>query len=167
VVIFARTERREYLVDVGYGAPLYEPLPRDSDVDHAVCFGGERYVLRPQDERGRSRVDHYRNEKLIHGYLAKPTPREPFYFNEIILDSHADTAMFMNALRLIRFLDGRSVSISNDSFIERTVDEIGIRKLPSMNAVVEVIEREFGMPGEIVRQATSGMDLAGLCDVHG
>jgi len=167
VVIFARAERREYLIDVGYGAPFYEPLPRDSDVDHVVCFGRERYVLRPRDRRGRSGVDHCREGELIHGYLAKPTPREPGYFDEIVRASYADTAMFMNALRLIRFLDGRSVSITNESFIERTVDEIHIARLPSMNAVVEAVELEFGMPGEIVRQATEGMELSGLRHVHG
>jgi arylamine N-acetyltransferase len=132
-----------------------------------VCFGHERYVLRPQDGNGRSGVDHYREGELIHGYLAKPTPRAPSYFDEIVGASYADTAMFMNALRLIRFLDGRSVSITNGSFIERTVDEIHIARLPSMNAVVEAVEREFGMPGEIVRQATEGMELAGLRRVDG
>jgi arylamine N-acetyltransferase len=167
VVIFARTERREYLIDVGYGAPFFEPLPRDSSADHVVCFGRERYVLRPRDGRGRSGVDHYRDGELIHGYLAKPTPREPSHFTEIVRASYADTAMFMNALRLIRFLDGRSVSITNGSFIERTVDEVHRVRLPSMEAVVEAVEREFGMPRDIVRQATEGMELAGLRHVHG
>jgi hypothetical protein len=124
-------------------------------------------VLRPRDERGRSGLDHYREGDLIHGYVAKPTARDPSYFDEIIRASYADTAMFMNALRLIRFLDGRSVSITNESFIERTVDEIRIARLPSMSAVVEAVEREFGMPGEIARQATEGMELEDLRHVHG
>jgi arylamine N-acetyltransferase len=167
VVIFVRVEQRDYLVDVGYGAPFYEPLPCDATEDHVLSFGGERYVLRPRDEHGRSQVDHYRDGNLIHGYLAKPTPRQPDHFTEIVRASYDDAAMFMNALRMIRFLQGRSVSISNDSFIERSGDEFRIVKLPHMNAVVDSVERHFGMPREIVEQATAGFDLARLRDVHG
>jgi hypothetical protein len=64
-------------------------------------------------------------------------------------------------------MDSPTRSITNESFIERTVDEIHIARLPSMNAVVEAVELEFGMPGEIVRQATEGMELSGLRHVHG
>jgi len=167
VVIFVRLEQRDYLVDVGYGAPFYEPLPRDATQDHVISFGGERYVLRPRDRHGRSQVDHYRDGKLIHGYLAKPTSRQPDHFEEVVRASYADSAIFMNALRMIRFLHGRSVSISNDSLIERCAGEVSIVKLPHMNAVVDAVEQQFGMPRELVEQATAGIDLARLRDVHG
>jgi arylamine N-acetyltransferase len=167
VVIFVRIEQRDYLVDVGYGAPFYEPLPRDAARDHEISFGGERYVIRPRDEQGRSRVDHYREGERIHGYVAKPTPRRPEHFSAIVRDSYADTAMFINAIRMIRFLDRRSVSISNDSLIERRRAKLDIVKLRHMEAVVDAIVQHFGMPREIVEQATAGFDLDRLVDVHG
>jgi arylamine N-acetyltransferase len=166
-VIFVRIEQRDYLVDVGYGAPFYEPLPRDAARDHDIFFGGERYVIRPRDEQGRSRVDHYREGERIHGYVAKPTPRRPDHFSAIVRDSYADTAMFMNAIRMIRFLDRRSVSISNESLIERRRAAIDMVKLSNMEAVVDAIVQHFGMPREIVEQATAGFDLDRLVDVHG
>ena len=52
---------REFLVDVGYAAPLLEPLPRDSARDVVVELGRDRYVLRPQDAEGRSRLDLVRD----------------------------------------------------------------------------------------------------------
>ncbi|MCP4713050.1 MAG: arylamine N-acetyltransferase, partial [Planctomycetes bacterium] len=52
-----RVEQREYLIDTGYAAPFLEPLPRDIDHDYEVALGRDRYVLRPQDNRGYSRLD--------------------------------------------------------------------------------------------------------------
>ena len=40
--------------------------------DHVVELGRDRYVLRPLDAAGCSRLDMYRDGKLRHGYLAKP-----------------------------------------------------------------------------------------------
>jgi N-hydroxyarylamine O-acetyltransferase len=55
MVVMARVDGREYLVDVGYGAPFHEPMPRDLKTDYEVNLGRERFVLQPQDVQGRSR----------------------------------------------------------------------------------------------------------------
>jgi len=70
-----RVDGREYVVDAGYGAPFLEPLPRDLDHDHEVTLGAERYLLKPQDAAGRSRLELHRNGKQSHGYVLKPAPR--------------------------------------------------------------------------------------------
>ena len=70
-----RVEGRDYLVDTGYAAPFLSPIPLDLESDYLIELGRDRYVLKPQDEFGQSRLELYREGKLKHGYLLKPQPR--------------------------------------------------------------------------------------------
>jgi N-hydroxyarylamine O-acetyltransferase len=157
-------EGRDLLVDVGYGAPFLEPLPRDVGHDVVVPFGRDHYVLKPRDAQGRSRMDMYRDGELIHGYLLKPTPRPIEHFSKAVRDSFSAGATFMNAVDLIRFSDRNSVVIYNLSIIRSTADRFSIERLPDREALIRAIEREFGIPVEIVRDAIAG--LGALRDVH-
>jgi N-hydroxyarylamine O-acetyltransferase len=156
---------RALLVDVGYGAPFLEPLPRDSARDVVIPFGRDRYVLKPRDGQGRSQLDMYRDGELIHGYLLKPTPRPIEHFTAAVRDSFRPSATFMNAVDLIRFSNLDSVVIYNLSIIRSKPDRFSIERLPDRDALVQAIEREFGIPAEIARDAIAG--LGSLCDVYG
>lgn len=157
-------EGRDLLVDVGYGAPFLEPLPRDASHDVVIPFGRDRYVLKPRDELGRSQLDMYRDGELIHGYLLKPTPRPIEHFSTAVRDSFRPSATFMNAVELVRFSNADSVVIYNLSIIRSTVDGFSIERLLDREALVLAIEREFGIPVEIARDAIAG--LGALRDVH-
>lgn len=158
-------EGRDVLVDVGYGAPFLEPLPRDLGHDVVLRFGRDRYVLKPRDDQGRSRLDMYRDGELIHGYLLKPAPRPIEHFSEVVRDSFRPSATFMNAVDLIRFSDDDSVVIYNLSIIRSTVDSFSSERLADREALVQAIEREFRIPAGIARDAISG--LGPFRDVHG
>ena len=84
MVVMVRVDGREYLVDVGYGAPFHEPMLRDLKADYEVTLGRERFVLQPQDALGRSRMVMYRDGVFKHGYVAKPEARGIEHFEEII-----------------------------------------------------------------------------------
>lgn len=158
VVILVHLEERDYLVDTGYAAPFYEPMPVDSTSDLAITFGRDHYVLRPRDAQGRSRVDHFRGGERIHGYVAKPIPRRIDHFEEVIRASYADSATFMNALALVRFFDDRtSVALYNDSLIHSATDTFTIDRLPDRDAIAHAIECHFDIRLEIVREATAGL----------
>jgi len=101
-----RVEGREYLVDTGYAAPFLSPLPRDLKTDFVVELGRDRYVLKPQDEHGCSRLELYRNGALKHGYLARPEARRIEDFNRVIAESFRPDATFLNSLLLARFFPG-------------------------------------------------------------
>jgi arylamine N-acetyltransferase len=155
---------RDLLVDVGYAAPFLEPLPRDAGHDVVIPFGRDRYVLKPQDDQGRSRLDMYRDGELIHGYLLKATPRPIEHFSKAVRDSFRESATFMNAVDLVRFSDGESVVIYNLSIIRSTVDSFSIERLNDREELVQAIEREFRIPAEIARDAITG--LGALRGVH-
>jgi N-hydroxyarylamine O-acetyltransferase len=163
--ITVEIDGRDLLVDVGYGAPFLEPLPRDVGHDVVVRFGRDRYVLKPRDGQGRSQLEMYRDGELIHGYLLKPTPRPIEHFSKAVRDSFSESATFMNAVALVRFSDNASVVIYNLSIIRSSADRFSIEHLNDREQLIEAIGREFRIPVEIARDAVAG--LGALRDVHG
>jgi len=164
LVSVVRLEGREYLVDVGYGAPFFEPMPRDFEGKHEIVFGNNRYVLHPQDGQGRSRLDQVRDGELVHGYVAKTRPRDIDHFAEVIRDSYSDAATFMNVVVVERFFPDRSVRIHNFTLTESTPDEAATTQLADKKELVEAIEHHCGFPADIVREAIA--DIALEADVY-
>ncbi|MEW6366335.1 MAG: arylamine N-acetyltransferase [Acidobacteriota bacterium] len=159
--IIVTIDGREYIVDVGYAAPFYEPLPRDLDQDLLIRFGRDCYALRPRDEQARSRLDLYREGELVHGYLLKPTPRGPEHFDDAVRNSYGDQAAFMNALMLVRFGESSSIVIYNLSLIRATAGSYTIDRLGSREELVEVIIRLFEIREDVVRDVVASLGPLG------
>jgi len=161
IVIRVRVDGREYLVDVGYAAPFLEPMPTDLNSDFVVELGISRYVLRPRDEQGRSRMDLYRNGELAHTYIVKPIPREHGFFAPAIEDSYRPTATFMNSLLLTRYSRERSVVIYNYGLTEFNGTAATVSRLKDRKQLVTAIERHFGIPQALADEALQGVELSG------
>ena len=162
MVIMVRVDGQEYLVDGGYAAPFLAPLPRGSEADFVVTLGRDRYVLKPQDENGFSRLELYRDGILKHGYVAKPSPRKIEDFHAVIIDSFRPSATFMNAVLLARFYLDRSLVIHNLTRTESSGTESAMYTIGSLGELVADVERHFGIPSEIVSDALAS--LGGLTD---
>lgn len=159
-VSMVEIEDREYLVDVGYAAPFFEPLPRDLERDLTIEFGRCRYILHPQDERGRSRLDLLRDGSPVHGYLAKPQARSIREFARVIGDSYRPDATFMNTVVAERFFPGRSVRIHNLTLTEADLEgHSRTTNLHDLDELIEAIEHHIGIPVDITRQAISDIRL--------
>lgn len=154
LVSIVTVEKREYLVDAGYAAPFLTPLPRDLATDYTIVLGRDRYVLKPQDAQGCSRMELFRDGTLKHGYLVKPGPRQIHEFEQIIGDSYRKDATFMNALLLVRFFPNRSLVIHNLSVIESQETVSNMRTLPSQDELGQVIYEYFGIPKEFTKDAS-------------
>ncbi len=155
LVIMVALGGRDYLVDAGYGAPFLHPQPLDASVDQVVTLGRDRYVLRPRDPDGRSRLEHHRNGVLAHGYLAKPEPRSIEEFDGVIARSFLPGATFLNAIVLARFSPGRSMAIHNLSLVHTEGDRTAISVLRDRDELVEEIDRCFGIPAAIAAEAVA------------
>lgn len=153
IVSMVKLDSREYLVDVGYAAPFLEPMPVDLEEDYEIRCGDDKYVLKPRDENGRSRMDMYRGGELLHGYSINQNPREIGYFENVIADSFGENATFMNAVLLVRFYDDRILSIRNLTVLEAGGTESRIRKLANRAELVENIETLFGISAGIADEA--------------
>jgi arylamine N-acetyltransferase len=160
MALMVEVEGREFLVDVGYAAPFLLPLPRDLKIDFSIVLGRDRYVLKPQDENGRSRLEMYRNGILKHGYLAKPEHRTIDNFS--IADSFREDATFMNSLLLARFFPGRSTVIHNLTVVESQGTDSRVYSLKNRDELGQAVEVLFGIPSGIVMEAVG--DLRDLGD---
>ncbi len=157
VVSLVTVEQRQYLVDVGYAAPFLEPLPRDLATDYFIVLGRNRYVLKPQDAWGYSRLELYRDGHLTHGYVAKPVPKQIQDFKPVIAASFREEATFMNALLLARFFPDRSVVIHNLAVIESQGTVSNIRTLTNRDELGQVINNHFGIPREFTMDVVNGL----------
>jgi arylamine N-acetyltransferase len=161
IVSVVRVEGREYLVDVGYAAPFYEPLARDLDQVQTLDYGRTRYILHPRDEQGRSRMDLLRDGERIHGYVVNSKPRGLDHFETVMRESYLPAATFMNAVVVERFFEDRSIRIHNLSLSESDGDQTTVTKLGGRDELVAAIEAHCEMPGGLVREAIEGVSLEG------
>jgi len=151
LVIMVMIDGREYLIDVGYAAPFLTPLPRDLMEDYTIILGRDRYVLKPQDSNGCSRIELYRDGNLKHGYLAKPTPKQIEDFT--VAESFREDATFMNALLLVRSYPDHSLAIHNLTVIESRGTFSQTYHLKCRAELEQEVEEHFGIPCGIVREA--------------
>jgi N-hydroxyarylamine O-acetyltransferase len=159
IVSIVRVERREYIVDAGYGAPFLSPLPRDLTSDYIIVLGRDRYVLKPQDAEGRSRLELYRDDLLKHGYLVNPAPRKIEEFHQVITDSFQPSATFMNSVLLTRFYPDRSVMIHNLTRIESQGSSSTLHTMKNRDELIAQIEEDLGIPKNIVFEAIQDLGL--------
>jgi arylamine N-acetyltransferase len=155
LVIMVALEGREFLVDVGYAAPFLDPMPRDSSNDYVISRGRDRYVLRPQDAHGCSKLDLFRSGRLAHGYRAKPASREIEEFARVIADSFRPTATFVNAVLITRFERDHAVVIHNLEVVESRGARVKATALANREDLAVAIEDYFGIPREITADAIS------------
>lgn len=149
LVSVVKVEQREYLVDVGFAAPFLTPLPLDLNTDYVIVLGLDKYVLRPQDTNGCSRMDHYRDGNLQHSYLVNPKSRLIQEFDQIIVESYHEDSTFMNKLLLARFFPSSSLVLRNLSVIESQGSESKNRKLNNLDELVQTAYDFFKIPKEV------------------
>jgi arylamine N-acetyltransferase len=154
-VCMATVDGHEYLMDAGYAAPFLSPMPRDLATDYVVELGRDRYVLRPQDANGHSRLEMYRDGQRKHGYVAKPAPRRIEEFGRVIAGSFKPNATFLNSLLLTRFYSNRGVMIHNWTLVESQGSESIVRSLASYEQLVAAVEKHFDMPRAMVAEVVN------------
>lgn len=163
MVSIVTVEGREAIVDVGYGAPFWFPLPRDLHKDYEVKVGRDRYVLHPTDALGCSRLEMYRDGQLTHGYLARPAPCVITEFTEVITNSYAASAMFQRSLVLHRFWHDGFVSVRNFDAVIARESWMEHHRLDSCVALANFVCEHFDMPVGIVTEVIAQLpDLKAL-----
>lgn len=156
LIIRVRIDEHEYIVDGGYAAPFLYPLPVDLSTDYVVILGNEKYVIKPKDEDGRTRVEQHYNGKLQHWYTANTKPRKIEDFSRVIADSYADDAVFMNAVRITRFTEKGALVLKNFMFTEINGTTTFYTKL-SRNELPDFIESKFQMHVKLVQRAVNSI----------
>jgi arylamine N-acetyltransferase len=152
LISMVKIDAREYIVDGGYAAPFLKPLPRNLKTDYIIRNGNEKYIVKPKDENGRTKVEHYEYNELRHWYTAKPQPRKIEEFRSVIEDSYTDDSTFMNALRIASFSDNGSMTLKNLTLAETTGTGTRTIKI-KRDEIPSVAAEKFGMPEYLVKEA--------------
>jgi len=152
IISMVKINNQEYIVDVGYAAPFYNPLPRFLKEDSKISLGNEKYVVKPIDDLGGTTIEQYSNGKLQHWYTAKPVARNIEEFGEVIKDSYSDDAIFMNAIRITKFTEHGSLVLKNLYFTEIINDNSSTTKV-NLEDIPLLIQENFGMPLNVVNKA--------------
>jgi arylamine N-acetyltransferase len=158
-VSIVTVEQKQYLVDVGYAAPFMSPMPRDLITDHIISLGRDKYVLKPQDDRGCSCLEFYRAGKIKHGYVVKPAARQIRDFEKIIKESFRPDATFMNSLLLAKFFSHGSMVVHNLTVIESQGTASSIQKLSDREELTQFIVEQFGISRLCTSEALNGLAM--------
>jgi N-hydroxyarylamine O-acetyltransferase len=141
----------EVIVDVGFGAPFWHPIPRDSETDITIHLGSLRYILKPKDKEGLSRLEIYRDGQLLLGYALKPAARKLDDFAEVITRSYDDSAPLLNYLLIVRFFADGVARLRNNAITEVHGSESRSQKLATKDEIKNAIVDHFSMPANITR----------------
>jgi arylamine N-acetyltransferase len=155
IVNIVEINHKEYLVDVGYAAPFYNPIPLDLAKNYELTYGSDKYIIKPKDNRNYSELQLIRDGKNKHGYIVKPHPRSITEFEKVIEDSTRSTATFLNAVLLVKYGVNSSVVIHNLSLIEIEDSNVNRVQLKDEDAIVDQIYLKFGISKEITRESLS------------
>jgi N-hydroxyarylamine O-acetyltransferase len=156
MVSVVRMEGQDYLVDAGYAAPFFAPMLLGLENDYIIYQGRDRYLLKPRDQFGQSRLELYRDGELKHGYLLKPQPRKIEDFRRVIAGSFRPDATFLNSILLARSWRGSSTVIHNFTMTESWGREWNQRSLRQQE-VATTIYNHFGIPSEIAAAAIENL----------
>ena len=132
-----------YHVDVGFAAPLREPIRLDS-LPVEVNEGVNRFVLHHEGDR--VRLAEFAGEKPGAGYLAHDPPRTRAYFDPVVADSFRLTSTFMRWLRVSRVFDGYSVDLTNRTLKRHENGQTTVIELQSLAELKAAVAVQFGMP---------------------
>jgi arylamine N-acetyltransferase len=152
IINIVTVEGGEYIVDGGYAAPFLKPLPRFLTGDYVLSLGPEKFILKPQDKNGLSKLEHYYNGEFKHWYTAKPKPRTIEEFSGVIKDSYSDDAMFMNIFRITRFTGSGSLVLRNLQLTETTGSLTTTIEVPR-NEIPGIVEAKFSIPADVAKEA--------------
>ncbi|MEW5983285.1 MAG: arylamine N-acetyltransferase [Acidobacteriota bacterium] len=159
IVNVVSLDGRRYLADVGYGAPLVEPLAMDAADAREIAWGPFRYVFRPRGCDGRAGLEMYCDGTRGGGYVVNPAARRIEEFAGVIAESFDPRATFMNALFVARFGEPRPAMVRNLTLIQASGSTWRATSIVSPDDLPRVVAREFGMPGDLVRRALDGVRL--------
>jgi N-hydroxyarylamine O-acetyltransferase len=152
MISIVKIDVQEFIVDVGYAAPFYEPLPRNLNEDFTITNGNEKYIIKPVDKIGRTRVEQHSDDKLQHWYTAKPESRKIEDFRKVIEDSYSDDAVFMNAVRITRFTETDSIVLKNLYLTKTEKNQTSTIKF-QLQDLPFIIQENFGIPLNVVKEA--------------
>ncbi len=159
MVIIVRLNDSDFLVDVGYAAPLLYPISLDLDEEFITAFGRDKFVIKPKDINSQTKLELFRDGDLMQEYLLNHENRNIEDFNEVINDSFRDDSTFMNCLLVSKYISGKYIMIHNFELIESDQRASKITKIKDKTELVNLVQEIFHISKNITSDVIDDLGL--------
>ncbi len=148
-------DNNKYLVDVGYGAPFFRPIPMDINEIYSIIHGYDKYSYFPLNKEGLFELKQFSKNNIKHGYIVKPFKRDIKEFQKVIEDSFSKSATFLNRITIIKYYHSSSTSVRNYSLIKIKDREVKKIDLADRNEIINTITVNFKIKKDIVEESVN------------
>lgn len=159
-----RVDDQLHLVDVGYAAPFYEPLPLAGPLPRTTPHGDTTYVLDRHPSHGEAvEVVGLRAGARAFGYVAKPpVVRGVDDFTAAIERSFGPEAHFMRRLRISRFFASRVLEVHDNRLIVTHHNITSTTPIRDIGELEAIVHESMQLPRMPVRAAVEALRARGV-----
>lgn len=157
-----RFEDAPYLVDVGYAAPFYQPIPLEA-LPIRVPHGDITYVVdRHVSGAEAIEVTTLRGNNKLQSYVAKPPALASEGFSQAIERSASDSAKLMRTLRISRFFASRVLEIVDSNLVTTHHNITTVTPIRDVEELEAVVHEQMQLPRLPVREAVDVLLARGV-----
>ncbi|TMV48977.1 arylamine N-acetyltransferase [Paenibacillus mesophilus] len=153
--------QQSYYVDVGYGAPLFEPLSLERQ-PHFTRFGEEVIITKLEDDR--YRIDRRTNGQSFVMKQIEWKPVTLASFNDAITDSLRDDDgnPFMRRIVATAFKNDTAYSVVNRKLFVKTDKGTELHEYSRERDWMDMMRITFGFDPDALREAQQFLDERGV-----
>ncbi len=134
-----------FLVDVGYGAPFFDPFYISSFKPQGVKMGELEYkIVLTNDNRFQVLV--LKRNNLVHDYIVNNKVQEIEYFAEEIRNSFCNDSEFMDKLRIFCFFNDHSIELNNNKYTINSDNSSDHYLIKNIEELKKVVSTKFNLP---------------------
>ena len=157
-----RSEDTDYLVDIGHGAPFYQPIPLDT-LPVLVPHGDVQYLIdRNGSGPGALEVTTLRAGAKVQTYVAKPPALGPEGFAPAIAQARAADARTLRTLRISRFFASRVLEIFDNHLVTTHHNITTVTPIRDIEELEAIVRDQLQLVRCPVRQAVDILRSRGV-----
>lgn len=154
-------EDRPHLVDLGLGAPFYEPLPLDR-LPLRIESGYHVYVLDRHRDAGCFEMTTLRRGARHTSYVVRPEPRKLADFGAVIRGQLAAGSPALAHLRITRIFPSHVAAIDDRTVSITRHNETESREVSDPDALVDAVVTDLQLPRAPIHDALAALDKRGV-----
>lgn len=147
---------RPHLVDLGLGAPFYEPLPLDR-LPIRIESGDLVYVLDRHHDAGSFEMTTHRRGARHTSYVVRPTPRKLADFGDSVRRGATESH-----LRVVRIFPSHVAAILDRTVSITRHNETESREVDDVDALADAAVTDLQLPRAPIRDAVAALERRGV-----
>ncbi|AJY73991.1 arylamine N-acetyltransferase [Paenibacillus beijingensis] len=161
LALMVTVDRQTYYVDVGYGAPLFEPIVPEQQ-PHFTRYGEEVQIKRVADRQ--YRIDRRVNGNSLVTKYIEWTPVSLQSFDDVITHSlrDEDDNLFMRRVMATIFKPGGAYSVINNKLFVKSDKGTEVHEYTRKPDWMSMMRATFGFHGGVLDEALEFLSDRGL-----